>query len=344
MKRSSAFLGPAAAASRLGVSAKALRLYEARGLIVPGRTAAGWRTYGPDDLTRAGEIVALRGLGLSLQQVARVLAGDPASLEPALARHQRALESQMQALAAQAGKLRALRQELASGRPPALGRYPRPDHAAAGAALAFALPWPWGGERFALPAIPRLTYITGPLFSGKTRLARRLAEAIPGAAFLGLDRLRDDAAAARAALAADGALRSRVEEAMAGLDAAGAAGSAALLALLAGLEREGASALVVDMVEEGLDEATQVALAARLRRGWPGTRPLFLLTRSRAILDLEAVGPRDSIILCPANHSPPVIVEPHSGAAGYEGVALCLGAPSVRARSAGVVATWGAVA
>jgi DNA-binding transcriptional MerR regulator len=44
MGSASEFLNASDAASRLGVSAKALRLYEQRGLIVPVRTAAGWRT------------------------------------------------------------------------------------------------------------------------------------------------------------------------------------------------------------------------------------------------------------------------------------------------------------
>jgi pantothenate kinase-related protein Tda10 len=46
--------------------------------------------------------------------------------------------------------------------------------------VAFNLPWPWGGERFELSDIPAITYITGPLGSGKTRLAGRLAETLPG--------------------------------------------------------------------------------------------------------------------------------------------------------------------
>jgi hypothetical protein len=57
--------------------------------------------------------------------------------------------------------------------------------------VAFELPWPWGGERFELRDIRPLNYIIGPLGSGKTRLAKRLAETLPGAAFLGLDRLAD---------------------------------------------------------------------------------------------------------------------------------------------------------
>ena len=60
------FLNPSEAAKRLGVSTKALRLYEQRGLIAPVRTATGWRAYGPKELARGAEIVALREIGLSL--------------------------------------------------------------------------------------------------------------------------------------------------------------------------------------------------------------------------------------------------------------------------------------
>jgi DNA-binding transcriptional MerR regulator len=52
------FLNPSEAAKRLGISARALRLYEQRGLIAPIRSATGWRTYGPDEIARAAQIVA----------------------------------------------------------------------------------------------------------------------------------------------------------------------------------------------------------------------------------------------------------------------------------------------
>ena len=65
---------------------------------------------------------------------------------------------------------------------------------------------------------------------------------------------------------------------------------------------------------------------------------LFFLTRSTAILDLEAVGPHEAIIFCPANHSAPLLVAPYPGAPGYEAVASCLASPEVRARSEGVIA------
>ena len=75
MSASAQYLNPSDAARRLGVSAKALRIYEQRGLVAPIRSAAGWRAYGPAQMARAGEIAALRALGLSLAQVARVLTG-----------------------------------------------------------------------------------------------------------------------------------------------------------------------------------------------------------------------------------------------------------------------------
>ena len=60
------YLQPSDAAGLLGVSAKALRIYEERGLIAPLRSESGWRTYGPNEMARAREIVSLRALGFSL--------------------------------------------------------------------------------------------------------------------------------------------------------------------------------------------------------------------------------------------------------------------------------------
>jgi hypothetical protein len=105
------------------------------------------------------------------------------------------------------------------------------------------------------------------------------------------------------------------------------------------LEAEGTAVLIVDMVEQGLDEPTQEALIAHLRqRAKAGARPLFLMTRSSAILDLAAIDADEAILLCPANHSPPTRVAPHPGAPGYEAVSTCLASPEVRARTAGVIA------
>ena len=326
MDRPGPFLSASEAAGRLGVSAKALRLYEQRGLIAPMRSAAGWRAYGPDEMERAREIAALRALGFSLAQVARVLKGDSRGLEPALAAHQAVLEDRLRHLVATLETAGRLREDLARGGTPTAADLVRLVAQGSGPTVAFDLPYPWGGERFELGRVRPLNYIVGPLGSGKTRLARRLAEALPNAAFLDLDR------------SINGAIAANVERTLGWLVEDGATVSDALVALIAGLEADGPDTLVVDMIEQGLDQATQEATIAYLRRRGPAGRPIFMLTRSNAILDLTAAGGDETIIFCPANHSPPTYVAPYPGTRGYEAVATCLASPQVRARTEGVIA------
>ncbi|MGV8831345.1 MAG: MerR family transcriptional regulator [Devosia sp.] len=325
------------AARVLGVSSKALRLYEDRGLVTPGRTAAGWRVYGPAELARAEDVVALRGLGLSLAEVERVLSGDGRDLRAALTAQQTVIEARMQSMVVALSRVRELRSELAKGQAPDLGALRQLAGQTDVPAVAFDLPWPWGGERFALPRLARLSFIIGPLGSGKTRLSQALAEAIPGGRFLGLDRVAEGGAAAQELLAADPALRERIERAQAWLADDGATLGPALTSLLVCLDGASAETVVVDMVEDGLDEPTQVALIAYLRSAVASLPRLMLMTRSTAILDLAAVGANEAILFCPANHSPPSLVSPYPGAPGFEAVASCLATPDVRARTAGVV-------
>ena len=334
-------LNASEAAASLGVSIKALRLYEQHGLLTPARTASGYRAYGPEHMTRAGEIVALRALGLGLAQVAQVFKGDPHSLGLALTTQETVLKDQLHDLVRKLDKLAGLRAELDRGRMPA-DALPgvlcqvlhQVLHPATDISVAFELPWPWGGERFELRNIRPLNYIIGSLGSGKTRLAQCLAAALPDGVFLGLDRLGQGGAAATDLLSADPALALRVSRAAAWLRDEGASESEALTALLVALETEG-GALVVDMVEQHLDQATQEALVTYLRlRAKDGGRRLFLMTRSSSILNLNAVGPDEAIILCPANHSPPTRVSPYAGAPGFEAVATCLASPEVRERLA----------
>jgi DNA-binding transcriptional MerR regulator len=340
---SSTFFSASEAARQLGVSTKALRLYEQRGLVRPGRTEAGYRSYGPAAMARAAEVAALRALGLSLAEVAQVFEGDSRSLGDALAARDASIEGEIQQLVNRLNKVREFSAGLVRGQKPADGELARLPNPPGKVSAAFALPWPWGGEWFELSEIRQLNYIIGPLGSGKTRFAMGLAKALPNAAFLGLDRLEGGSGRTAALLEADKVLGLRVAQTLAWLLDEGATRSDALLALLSGLEASGPDILVVDMVEEGLDQVTQELLISYLRqRGRQGARPLFLMTRSSAILDLLAVGPEETIIFCPANHSPPSRVVPFYGAPGYEAVVSCLASPEVRARTAGVVAVQSA--
>jgi DNA-binding transcriptional MerR regulator len=320
-------LSPSEAAARLGVSPKALRVYEQRGFVTPLRSAAGWRTYGPDEMAAARHVVALRGLGLSLGQIARVLGGNADVLETAFAAHQVEIEARLAALTASIARVRQLRAELAAGRMPSLADFD--GLAPAAPMLSFELPWPWGGERFELPMLPPITFLVGPLGSGKTRLAKEIAARLPGALFLGLDRSE--------APECDDDCRARVAPQLNWLAEDGATLSDALTSLIVTFDAA-SGPVVVDMVEEGLDHATQEALIAHLRRRGTGAPPLVLMTRSSAILDLQSVGASEALLFCPANHAPPFFVTSVPGAPGYESLASCLATPDVRARTEGIVA------
>ncbi len=65
---------------RTGLSSRALRFYEARGLVKPLRTASGRRLFGPEELARLHQIIVLKAAGLSLTQMARLFSGAPMDL------------------------------------------------------------------------------------------------------------------------------------------------------------------------------------------------------------------------------------------------------------------------
>lgn len=91
-------------AAQSGVSAKALRLYEARGLLRPdARSGTGYRLYGARALTRLNEIGVLKRAGFTLAEIGRLLArqGSAAALiEARIVTLQREVRSRSRALAA----------------------------------------------------------------------------------------------------------------------------------------------------------------------------------------------------------------------------------------------------
>ncbi|HZF28028.1 MAG TPA: MerR family transcriptional regulator [Gammaproteobacteria bacterium] len=63
------WLTAAECARRAALTVRALRVYENYGLIKPGRSAAGWRRYGAQELLKLNEIGLLKVLGLTLSQI-----------------------------------------------------------------------------------------------------------------------------------------------------------------------------------------------------------------------------------------------------------------------------------
>ncbi|HEY4213604.1 MAG TPA: MerR family transcriptional regulator [Steroidobacteraceae bacterium] len=63
------WLTAAECALRTGLTVRALRVYENYGIITPGRSAAGWRRYGDEELLKLNEVGLLKVLGLTLSQI-----------------------------------------------------------------------------------------------------------------------------------------------------------------------------------------------------------------------------------------------------------------------------------
>jgi DNA-binding transcriptional MerR regulator len=83
---------------RTGLTSRALRFYEARGLVAPVRTHSGRRLYGAAALERINQIVALKRAGLTLAQIQRLTARRPLDLA-------RLIEAQLEALAARQSEI-----------------------------------------------------------------------------------------------------------------------------------------------------------------------------------------------------------------------------------------------
>lgn len=111
-----AYLSPAQTARLLGVSIKALRLYESKGLVTPLRTSADWRTYGPGQIARLHQIVALKRLGLKLSKIGDLLSGrDNGALDAVLDLQERVLMRENTRVNRALEIVRAARAKLAGG-------------------------------------------------------------------------------------------------------------------------------------------------------------------------------------------------------------------------------------
>jgi len=115
-------------AEQAGTTAKALRFYEAEGILpAPPRAQNGYRVYDETDLCRTRVLVTLRNLGLALADAGRLATlcadGRCDDMSELLAAHiperRRAVAAAMAELAHLDAKLAALEHTLASDQPQA---------------------------------------------------------------------------------------------------------------------------------------------------------------------------------------------------------------------------------
>ncbi|SFB57181.1 DNA-binding transcriptional regulator, MerR family [Rhizobium sp. NFR07] len=104
-------------ASRIGLSIRALRLYEKHGLISPRRTSKQWRLYGSGEVARLNEIMALKSIGLSLRDISKLLRGQSTDLVQILALQRDALADTRNRAERGLTVIEALQTKIRSGTP-----------------------------------------------------------------------------------------------------------------------------------------------------------------------------------------------------------------------------------
>jgi DNA-binding transcriptional MerR regulator len=87
---------------RTGLTSRALRFYESRGLIAPLRAGSGRRLYGAAELERIHQIVTLKRAGLTLEAIGRVLGCGPHDLGAMI-------DAQLDVIEAEAARLADIR-------------------------------------------------------------------------------------------------------------------------------------------------------------------------------------------------------------------------------------------
>lgn len=98
-----------------GLSSRALRFYEARGLIRPLRSEGGRRMFGTGELERLHAIVALKRAGFTLAAIGRMLDQPSAALGPMIAAQAKVIEAERVALADTAALLRSIQSRIDAG-------------------------------------------------------------------------------------------------------------------------------------------------------------------------------------------------------------------------------------
>jgi len=108
-------------AKRTGLTVRTLHHYDSIGLLQPSaRSESGYRLYDQRDVARLHGIQALRGLGLALEDIGRLLTDEGASLPGIVDRQLRALALQIEQASALRQRLELVQAKFADGREPEL--------------------------------------------------------------------------------------------------------------------------------------------------------------------------------------------------------------------------------
>lgn len=118
--KSTASLSAAECARRTGLTVRALRVYERRGLLKPGRSGKGWRLYGPSELQRLNVIATLKAFGMTLAQIRSLLKTSPPPLASVLEMQLRACRAKRDDADRALEFVQAALTTIESGRPLAL--------------------------------------------------------------------------------------------------------------------------------------------------------------------------------------------------------------------------------
>lgn len=102
---------------RTGLTSRALRFYEARGLITPLRTGSGRRWFGPEELERIQRIIALKKAGLSLGDIKRLFDRKPIDLAALLGAQRKRLAEQADEIADAIGLIDTALSRIGRGEP-----------------------------------------------------------------------------------------------------------------------------------------------------------------------------------------------------------------------------------
>ena len=102
---------------RTGLTSRALRFYEARGLVKPLRTHSGRRLYAPGELERIAQVQALKRAGLTLSQIQRLAARRPLDLAELVDAQLEVIEAQARDLAEARALLLTVKSRIDRGEP-----------------------------------------------------------------------------------------------------------------------------------------------------------------------------------------------------------------------------------